>query len=398
MLQSFKEQFDNSYEEIFQKVLVGKDIANTRFESNLSYGQTLKRVKYDISGVRVRPVTIGSDRTVDAVTDSTELITIDQNYGTTFPMSTKEKIQAGPLNPATEIGAKVAMKTAIFVDATILAEAQNAFADFDTGDLTTIAATGTPITLSSTTVPQMVSRMPAKLKRNNIVLQNLVFVTDGYGAADVIQYLLGKNINFTESVFKNGYAGPIMTADLYTSENLTGEALLGLATTPTDGDTVVINGVTFTFKTSLGTTPGNVAIGGSADQARANLKALIDAPATSTAAGYALSAANIIKIQDLRITATDDASANTLKLVCVGSGRLVLSETFTDGTDAWTKNFIHGYFGKKGAIDVVVQDKVDMEMRDEPRQRATNIMSDVLFGVKTFNDGSQQFLDVLINA
>lgn len=399
MLTSFKEQFDNSYEEIFLKILVGKDIANTRFESALSYGATLKRVKYDISNVRVRAVTIGVDRTVDPVTDSTELITIDRNYGTTFAMSTREKVQAGPLNPAAVIGAKVAWKTATFVDADILTETRNAFADFDNGDLTATTSSGTPITLTSTTVPQMVSRMPAKLKANNQVLQNLVFVIDGYGSSDVIQYLLGKNINFAESVFKNGYAGPIMTADLYTSENLTGEAVLAMATQPTDGDTVTIQGIVFTFKTTLGSTAGQVLIGGSADAARDNLAALINAPATTTAQGVALSAANVIKIQDtLRLSATNDNTANTMTVIGIGSGRLAVSETFTDGTDTWSKTFIHAYFGKKGAIDVVIQDKVDMEMRDEPKQRATNILSDVLYGVKTFNDGAQQFLDVLIAA
>lgn len=398
-LQSFKEQFENSYEEIFQKILVGKDIANTRFEANLSYGATLKRVKYDISNVRVRSVTIGVDRTVDPVTDSTELITIDRNYGTTFAMSTREKVQAGPLNPATVIGAKVAHKTATFVDADILAETRNAFAQFDNGDLTSTVSSGVPVTLDTTSVPKLVSRMPAKLKANNIVLQNLVFVIDGYGSSDVIQYLLGKNINFMESVFKNGYLGPIMTADLYASENLTGEAVLAMATNPTAGDTVTIQGITFTFVSSIGTTAGNVLIGGSADATRANLTALINAPATTTANGVALSSADVIKIQDtLRLSAVNDNTANTMTITGIGSSRLAVSETLTASGDTWTKSFIHAYFGKKGSIDVVIQDKVDMEMRDEPKQRATNILSDVLYGVKTFYDGSQQFLDVLISA
>ena len=150
---------------------------------------------------------------------------------------------------------------------------------------------------------------------------------------------------------------------------------------------------------SATSTAGQVLIGGSADAARANLAALINAPATTTAQGVALSAANVIKIQDtLRLSATNDNTANTMTVIGIGSGRLAVSETFTDGTDTWTKTFIHAYFGKKGAIDVVIQDKVDMEMRDEPKQRATNILSDVLYGVKTFNDGAQQFLDVLIAA
>lgn len=395
MLSTFKEQFDNSYQLIFQKVLVGKDIANTRFEADLTYGSQLKRVKYDITNVRVRDVTIGIDRVVDSITDSSELITINRNKGTTFAMSTREKKQAGPLNPAAEIGAKVAMKTAIYVDADILAETQNAFADFDNGDLSATTSSGVPITLNATTVPQMVSRMSAKLKANNQVLTNLVFVVDGYGQSDVIQYLLGKNINFAESVFKNGFAGPIMTADLYTSENLTGQALLTNSVSFSDGDTITINGIVFTMNTVLTATAGSVLIGANVAASLTNLASSINLGSGSGTTYTAVSAANQVKLVDaLRLVAT--ATTTTLGLVGTGSGRLAISKVSANTTI--TANYIHAYYGKKGAIDVVVQDKVDMEMRDEPKQRATNILSDILYGIKTFNDGAQQFLDVLIAA
>lgn len=398
MLSTFKEQFDNSYQLIFQKILVGKDIANTRFEADLTYGSQLRRVKYDITNVRVRDVTIGIDRVVDTIADSSELITINKNKGTTFAMSTREKKQAGPLNPAAEIGAKVAMKTAIYVDADILFETTNAFAQFDNGDLSATTSSGIPITLSSTTVPQMVSRMSAKLKANNQVLTNLVFVVDGYGQSDVVQYLLGKNINFAESVFKNGFAGPIMTADLYTSENLTGQALLTNSVSFSDADTVTINGIVFTLKTALSSGPtiaGEVLIGANVAASLTNLASAVNLGAGAGSTYTPVSAANQIKLIDaLRLVAT--ATATTVKLVGTGSGRLAISKSSSNTTI--TANYIHAYYGKKGAIDVVVQDKVDMEMRDEPKQRATNILSDVLYGIKTFTDGSQQFLDVLIAA
>lgn len=399
-LTDFKLHYSNSYQEVFSKVLVAKKIANTRFQSALSYGDSIARIAYDISAVRVRSVTTGSDRTVDAVTDSEETLTIDRKYGTTFPLSVYEKKQAGPLNPAAVIGKEIAKKLATFVDADVLYEVVNATYDFDNGDLTTLASTGTGITLNSTTVPQMATRMGAKLRRQNQSLENLAFVTDSYALADMSQYLLGKNYNVVESIYKNGYVdGDFGGAEVYVSENLTSEAVLSIATAPTDGDTVTIGGVVFTFKTTLGATAGNVAIGGSADAARLNLAELINSPSTTDAGQVALSAANQIIITDtLRLTATDNAAANTMTLVGKGSGRLVLAETLTDATDAWTKNVIHSFFGKKGAIDVVIQEEVDMEMREEPKQRTTNILSDVLYGVKTFADGAVKMLDVLINA
>ena len=100
-----------------------------------------------------------------------------------------------------------------------------------------------------------------------------------------------------------------------------------MATQPADGDPITIGGVTFTFKTVLGATAGNVLIGGSADAARANLAALINAPGTTTANGVALSAANQAIIQQqLRLTATNDNTANTMTVVGIGSGALVVSE------------------------------------------------------------------------
>jgi len=402
MIDNFKEVFADSYQEIFQKVLVGLKIANTSLRSGLRYGESVTRIKYDISAVNVRSITIGSDRTVDSITDSEELLAVDRKYGTTFALSVYEKVQAGPLSPAAVIGAKIAHKLAEFIDADILGETVNAYADFDNGDLTGTTSTGTAITLSSTTVPQLVSRAPAKLRSNNQTLTNLCFVVDSYAAASMTEYLLGKNIDLAGSTYANGYTGTVSSAEVYVSENLTGEAVLGLATNPTANDTVSIAGVTFTFVATL-SAAGHVHICSSADATRANFAAAINAPGTAiveaTDAGYTpVSAANQAILTNKRIVATDSASANTLTIVGKGAGRLTVAETLTDATDAWTKNFIHAYFGKKGAIDVVIQDQVDMEMRDEPKQRATNILADALYGIKVFNDGSQQFLDVIINA
>jgi hypothetical protein len=402
-LDNFKEVFSDSYQEIFQKVLVGLKVANTSLRSGLRYGESVTRIKYDISAVLVRSVTIGQDRPVDPITDSEELLPVNQKWGTTFALSVYERVQAGPLSPAAVIGAKVAHKLAEHIDADILGETVNAFASFDDGDLTTTVSTGTPITLSSTTVPQLVSRAPAKLRANNQTLTNLCFVIDSYAAASMTEYLLGKNIDLAGSTYANGYTGTVSSAEVYVSENLTGEAVLGMATNPTAGDTVSVAGVVFTFR-AVPALPGEVDIAGSADATRALLANAINnsegyAATVGTATTYfEVTAADRAILRNKRIVATNDDTADTLTVVGKGAGRLSVAETLTAVADVWTKNFIHAYFGKKGAIDVVIQDQVDMEMREEPRQRATNILADALYGYKTFTDGSQQFLDVKIKA
>ncbi len=398
-LNDFKPQFDNAYQEIFQKVLVAKEIMNTRFEPVLTSGVSVARVSYDISSVLVRTVTRGNASVIDSISDTPETLIINIEKEAVFHVSDGESTQAGPLNPGTVIGKQIGRKVALDLDGRCFAEVRNAAFSFDNGDLTAGTSTGivsgqsAPITLSIATVPQMVTRMPAKLRaRNNQeIMTNMVLVIDSYAAADLTQYILGKNIDLAGNVFKNGYTGDVSNAQLYVSENLQGEATLLSTGVFSDGETVTISGVVFTMKTALAAVAGQVLIGAAATNSIQNLAALINAPSITTAQGNALSATDQSTIGLFVATAT---SATVLTIVGTGTGRLVLSKTATNWS--WSTNFIHAYFGKKGAIDLVVQDMKMVDMRPTPDRRGTNVFSSYLAGVKTFTDGTKKFLDVKI--
>jgi hypothetical protein len=148
----------------------------------------------------------------------------------------------------------------------------------------------------------------------------------------------------------------------------------------------------------LSTLAGSVLISGSADAARANLAALINTPGTTTTLGTALSAANQYIIGDnLKLVATDVASTDLLTIVGTGSGRLIVSGTLTNTNNTWTKNYINAYFGKRGAIDLVIQDMKPVDMRITTDRRGTNVFSSYLAGIKTFTDGAKKFLNVKIS-
>lgn len=390
-LNDFKPQFDNTYQEIFQKVLVAKKIANMRFESVLTYGASVARVAYDISGVIVRTVVRGSASTIDSLTDTAETLTINVEKEAVFHISDGEATQAGPLNPGEVIGGQVAIKVAGDLDARIFAEVANAAYTFDTGDLTTLASNGTPFSLDSTTVPQFVTRAPAKLRANNQTLSNLVLVVDSYAASDLAQYLLGKSIDLAGSVFANGYAGTVSMAEVYVSENLTGQATLTMTGNLTDTQTIVINGITFTSVSTIGSNPGNFLI---STTDPVNLVSLINNPGTTSSTQVALSAADQAKVTDLYRLSATRVSATVMTVTGTGSGALVLSETQTNAS--WGKNHIKAYFGKRGAIDVVVQDLKEVDMRPTADRRGTNVFCSYLAGIKTFTDGSKKFLNVLL--
>lgn len=395
-LTDFKAVYDNAYEEVLNTVLVAKSIANMRFEPSLVSGGSVVRTVYDISAARVRTVVRNAPSTIDTITDSTESLIINLEKEIVFPMSDGELKQASNFSPMETIGAQAANKIATDLDARVFAEVLNAYQTFDNGDLTTTVSDGTPITLSATTVPQMVSQMPAKLKSINNILSNMAFVVDAYAISQIEQYLLGKQFDIVNSTFKNGYSGAISMAEVYVSQNLTGSALftdVGLA----DGETIVINGITFTAKTTLGTDAGNFALGSNNTEAIANLVNLINNPSVTDATGVALSTANQALITDAyKITASVVTAASSFKIVGTGSGRLAVSDTAASG--AWTLNTIHAYYGKKGAIDLVVQDKSEVDIRECADRRGVNIFSSYLAGIKTFADGAKKFLNVKIAA
>lgn len=394
-LTNFQEKFDNTYQETFQRTPVATKVMNSRFESDLKYGESIERFAFDLSGVRVRTTTRGSASTIDTVTDSTQLLTINLEKEAAFHVADGEVTQAGPLNPIESIAKEIGIKVALDLDARCFGEVVNAAFDFDNGDLTTLASTGTPITLGSTTVPQMTTRMGAKLKRRNNVepTGNMILVVDSYAMSDVDQFLISKNIDMAGAVFQNGYQGLIRGATVYSSENLTGETVLTGSGVFTGGEVVVVNGVSFFPVAAIGATPGNFLIGANLAASLTNLAGLINNPATTSATQVALSAADQ---EQVATKWTAVATATTLTTVMIGSGRPIVSETAANAS--FTTTMFHAYYGKKGAIDLVVQDMMTADMRKTDDRRGTNVFCSYLAGIKTFTDGSRKFLDVLIAA
>lgn len=409
MLQIFKEQMDPVYEEIFQKTSVAIEVMNTRFEKNLSFGASVKRVKMFIDGVRVRNIQAHTNRQIDQIYDAPESLIVNINKGTTFRIMKREMVQAGPLSPSEYAGMKIANKTAIAVDGDVLAQTRNAWAPFDNGDLTAMVSSGTPVDFIKANIEGILARSQAKLGKNlggMAGILNTAWVVDSYGLAEIAQYLMSKNIDLAGAVYKNGMVNELKanSADIYISEALATDITIGMPTNPTAAQTLTIGSYTVTFVTTIGTTAGNVLIGGTVDATRTNLVAFIAAHQLDTP----VDTANYIVYKDipgsylfaqsnfaeLNLVATNNTGANQVLIAGNGTGRQFVSTTVTGATVV--KNIVHFYYGKKGAIDVVIQEEVDTEVHPDPYQRATIIMSDKLLGIFTFADGKVKFLDVQV--
>lgn len=99
--------------------------------------------------------------------------------------------------------------------------------------------------------------------------------------ATIADYYQNKGYTVADAALKNGATG-IKTAggvEIIQSNNLTHVVSLTIASNPTAGDTLTINGQTFTFVSSLTSTPGQVLIGAGATNTQANLLAAINGSA-----------------------------------------------------------------------------------------------------------------------
>lgn len=374
--------------------------------ANLSDGEAVVRPSFGT--LYAGDITRGSDISSQDYVEASETLTVNTIKGLLVPVNKFDKVQH-----KTDIQARIATDgvraISKVVDADVLAEVVNATSYVDAGDVGGTA--GSAIVLDETNVRRVFSAAQRKLQNLNVDIVGMkdprpemgnMKPAGGAGFAVLpphanellVLSLAGRETADGDLVGKNAYKQSFMEFDVFVSTNGYWTGTLTIATQPTDGDTVTINGVTLTFKTTLGSTAGNVLIGASAATANANLAALVNTPGTTTAQGVALSTANQNKLR--RITATAASAATTF--VAKGYGYVVVSETLTAAADIWSSLISHMLFGQKGAIDMVMQSEISVDLGKEPKQPGTvNVMPNCMYGKKTFTEGANALVDVRVD-
>lgn len=344
----------------------------------------------------------GTAVTIRDITDTDESLTVDTAEVVPFYVDDLDALQHN-YKVMNEYADDATTVLTNFIDGVILGEVTNAQSSVDDSTING-GTSGNGFTLTTANIIRMFTEAKKKLQKKNIKMNNLFGVISPEVESVLMNFLANRETALGDSTGMNGNIGKYMGFDLYVSNGLLFTADLLVGTQPTDGDTVTINGVAFTFKTTLGTTAGNVLIGANAAAARVNLARAINntnsaaASAVDSSATYVeLTAAN----RDLLIgcTGTDDA-ATKVSISFQGIGVITVSETLTAAADVWTgaKQIQHQMFGVKGAIDLVIQKRPNVEVKDVPDKLGKNIIPWTLFGKKTFTEGARQLVDVKVRA
>lgn len=396
----FQEVMSKRMQRIHHKIDVFRAVASFEERSNLVKGDTVHRLKKTLPNVQ--NYTRGTAMTIGVHKETDESLVVNSSIVAPFYVDDLDQLQFN-FKYQMEFGKDMAIRLGNYIDGQVLGEILNAtLSAID--DLKLNPSTGTSgngVLLSTGNIQKVFSTAQRILTKGKISMQDRYCVLGPEMLQALLDYLSGKNTPMSDTIGLNGRieGGVYYGMELYVSNATAWTGTVGIATQPTDGDTVVINGVTFTFKTTLGSTAGNVLIGGSASAANTNLAALINTPQTTTANGVAIDGTTDLGTGFSALASlggiTAVAAATSVAVTSKGNGAITVSSVLAAGSDGWNvaTEIEHIMFGKKQAVDIVIQQEPKIEVKDVPDKLGKNIIPWTLFGIKTFREGALQMVD-----
>ena len=155
-------------------------------------------------------------------------------------------------------------------------------------------------------------------------------------------------------------------------------------------DAITIAGVTFEFVSSLSTTAGTVLKGANDAAALTNLAAAVNGAAGAGTTYVEVSAADRAKLKNARV----HLDGTTGVLTTAGDVLVSTADTtITVGAEE-----AHALLCRPGAIDLVMQQNIDVRKNPLPKQKADYYIISCLYGVKTFTEGEERMVKIKIAA
>lgn len=401
MANSVSAQFPEIWDDKIQTTFYNNNVARNVVESVAgpinNKGDVLHRVKRTEQTEAFAVTDRYADVTNYDVTRTDESLTINSEYVVSFRMAAKDNFQASPKLIADE-AENQAQILSDQIDSDVLGEIFSATSTVDDGSIGGTAGNG--ITLAEANVYKIPNAVTKKFQRLN--------VNNGEMRAVVSpDYMEIRNNSVTSRATDLGdkavikpYRGEYGGYQHYVSNLIAGSAVITFGATPTANDVIVLEGQTFTFVSSIGSTAGNVLIGADAAAAKLAFETLVNAPTTTTATGVALgtTASSTVRMFINKITAV--ATSATLTTVRVnGTGVISISATFTSGSNTLTKKKQHLFFEKGDAPALAIQyDKVPDGGRVDGKYKVEEYIWGSLYGIKTFTDLAKRLVNVEIDA
>lgn len=357
----------------------------------LSHGDTVHRPY--TSDLSVADYTKGTAVTMKDLSATDEYLTVATTKVVPFYIDEIDKIQ-NLYSAADEWTRKAGYSLGNDIDGDFLEEAANASYSFDDSDVTATngGAAGSAIIMSKTNAVEVVSLVKAEMNANSIPGDKAWdLIIDPVTASYIEQQVVANGFNTADLALKNGYAGDFMGFKTFVSNNLLHTTISTATGNVSADDTYTVGGVTFTFKAAPAVA-GEVDLGADAATSLDNLAAAINGAAGAGTTYIEVSEANRTKLTNMRAAATETDTTLTVKTA--GASKIV--EALANVTTGDT--IISCLAERRGSIEMVIQKQPTTQINKVADKLGYNFISFDLYGKKTFKEGADNMVEILIKA
>jgi hypothetical protein len=267
------------------------------------------------------------------------------------------------------------------IDGDFFAQALNSKWKYDANGFGLNTGTLSPVTLTtgaSQNISTVFGKARAGLSNIGVNADKLALCVDDSVIADLTTVGMETNVVGVADVsYTRGFQGKYLNMKTYGVSTLSGSTTLDLATNPTAGDYVVIQGVKFTFR-AVPSLAGEVDIGTAADDTAANLILAVNGTGTPSATTYiALDDDDRARLEG--VTATDGTDLVTF--VSKG-GAMNAQSSMTAAANDFQAQVLSCVIMEKGAIKMALRNMVKVQTREEPLKLVTNYFIYARYGLK----------------
>ena len=366
-----------------RNALVATQICSFEEQPDLKYGDRIHR-PYP-NDLVVNDYTKYTDTVQQDLIGTDEYLDIDQSKEISFAIDEVDWIQ-NKYDLENSYVERAAYRLANDIDGSVLGEVVNANVTCDGSDIGSSGA----ISLSTSNCLNAIMTAGAKLTANGCEMDKTWALVVSPKSASVIAQTVAQDwFSLADLALKNGYAGNFAGYKVYSSNNVFHKRTISFSSVVA-ADAITIAGVTFTFVASIGSTAGNVLKGANDAAALTNLAAAINGASGAGTTYVEVSAADRAKLKNVK------AHLDGTTGVLTTAGAVVVS---TDDTTITVGNAEeHAILCRPGAIDLVMQQNIDVRKTPLPKQKADYYIISCLYGKKTFSEGENRMVDIKIAA
>lgn len=364
---------------LLKKRLIAREIANMEEQATLRDWDMVHRPYY--SDVVVNDYVKGVDVTVQDVTATDEYLTVNKSKEATVYIDAID-VKQNKYDAANKYIDRMTYALKKDIDGNFLKEVVNAEFTMDDGDMGGTA--GNPVTVSVSNAFKLFTLTEAKMNANDIEdTKAWFFVITPDVKAAIQQTNLVNGFNQADAALRGTlkgmwYLGTWGNFNIFVSNNVAHTNKVTVSSLAAD-DTLTINGATITFKSSPSTA-------GQCKPTKAALVAMINNAGGSDYKDF--DAADRAKLMSVNASASDDG---TDVIICTSG-----SVTYAQSGVTLGGEIAHCWAGQYGCTDMVIQKNVEIQKNKEPKKTGYNYLAWTLYGIKTFKEGRERCIDVLV--